>query len=165
MSSNEVEYVCKMRRSKRLIDLVSKDIIEQASGNQKSVEGAEYFGHASYHSDSYGEIKIYYRGKLETDKKQQLLIPEYEVIVSTIPNKTPEEIFSIYNQRGECENIFHDLKQGMRLKNLSHSDFIKNEFEMLFCCLGYNIFKLFLKYVSVEEKIQLLLYLAGIFLR
>lgn len=47
MNSNEVEYVCKMRKSKRLIDLVSQDIIEQASGNEKSVEGAEYFGHAT----------------------------------------------------------------------------------------------------------------------
>lgn len=152
MDTCEVEYVCKMRKSNRLIDLVSKDIIDQASGNEKSVEGAEYFGYATYESDSYGSINIYYRGRMETDLKQQLLIPEYEIIVSTIPNKTAQEIFEIYNQRGECENIFHDLKQGMRLKNLSHSTFIKNEFEMLLSCFGYNVFKLFLKYVGVESK-------------
>lgn len=152
MTDNDTEYVCKMRRSKRLIDLVEADVIDQARGNKETVDGSEYFGYATYTSSSYGEVNIYYRGRFETDTKQQLLIPEYEVIVSTIKNRTPEEIFDIYNQRGECENIFHDLKQGMRMKNLSHSDFIKNEFEMLLCCFGYNIFKLFLRYVADEDK-------------
>lgn len=62
--------------------------------------------------------------------------------MSNLPG-TPEDLFELYNQRGQCENYIKELKNNLNADRLSCHDFRANFFRLLLHCFAYQLVNLF----------------------
>ncbi|MFV0288886.1 MAG: hypothetical protein ACK5HR_05505, partial [Mycoplasmatales bacterium] len=114
-----------MERNKGLAKSINEII------NTKCIDDTLY-GQIECQLKAYGELNISFKENVideNTNKFQQINLfydtnynIEYQIIFSNI-NDTPQNIFKFYNERGNSENIFKELKQDFGMNKLAHHEF------------------------------------------
>ncbi len=148
--SYNLEYAVKaMKRNKTLAEKIK----EQAKAMFANDPNLEYaYGKLEFSSNAYPLVNVSFKAeqvKVEYSKNEDQLSLfedyeiEYQIIFSNIDKEAKDIDF--YNNRGNSENIFKELKQDFGMGNLYHTSFIENKFEALFSCFAYNLYKLLLK--------------------
>jgi len=59
------------------------------------------------------------------------------VTIDMDPTEDPETVYKIYRQRGDCENIIKELKDGLYLDRLSCPSFWANQLRLLLVAAAY----------------------------
>ena len=63
-------------------------------------------------------------------------------MITNCPGRAAE-VFTFYNDRGECENRIEEFKNGFRADRLSCHRFLANAFRLLLHGFAYNLVNLF----------------------
>ena len=115
-------------------------------------------GYTSKDHFVYGEM-MYRAGKW--DRPRRIVykiegIPDsfliaYTFIITSMDDKTPEEIIDFYHNRGSMENFIKEGKNGFGFRMVSSSKMIANENRLQIHALTYNLFNAFRRLVLTKE--------------
>lgn len=149
----DLNYAVKaMKRNKTLGEEI-KELAKVMFAKDTDLKYA--YGKLEFSSSAYPLVNVSFKAeqvKIEQSKNEDQLSLfddyeiDYQIIFSNI-DMGAEDIFEFYNNRGNSENIFKELKQDFGMGNLSHTSFIENDFESLFSCFAYNLYKLLLSII------------------
>lgn len=123
------------KSNERIQQLIKEDKFEWVKiGKNNYVEAAEM-------EDTFAEIecrRIIYRHQIDTKADHQRKIFDqdnyrYYEIITNLPNRTPQQIIILYNQRGREEQLFDQLKNDFNASKMPFSYALYNLSYLCFC--------------------------------
>lgn len=155
----EWDYVCKVKKVssiKAIIEYLSQDI------NNWTVEDKIYshteirvplktWEHARRFviiRENISERKLKQDGQLYIEGAADY---EYSVIVTSIEDMEPMDVWRFYNKRGNCENKIDELKSGFATAQNSQNKFKCNKAYSLIKAIAYNIVNWFRSSLLPEQ--------------
>lgn len=79
------------------------------------------------------------------------LLFHHEFLVTNMEDKTSEEIYFLYQKRGEMENFIKEIKNGFFFDKTDSQSFLSNQFRMMLSCIAYSIVHL-MKHLVLPEN-------------
>ena len=134
-----VNYVIRIKNYKKLVQACIENGSKKVGLSQYQENPKFSFqGEILYETSMREKSRVCYEISYDFKGKEHIF-----GVITNLKNETPEEVLSLYRQRGESENFIKELKNGFDAKHLSHQGFTENTFEFLLKALSYNIFKIF----------------------
>ena len=132
---NNIKFVVRYRSGVRN----QLDVLDTFTQNWKETKvGRQDCAVTSVHREFIPSKQIYRIAFLRKDEKDTF---RYFGLITNIEDMTEEELIHFYNQRGQEEKRFADLKNNFNLKRLPFSLLEENTVFMIMSCIAYNIYQ------------------------
>ena len=154
LENKNIIYYFKVKGFSSVKNAIFNDMFDKNIDFQAYTQENPYINEIQYtvgHSTKTRRVVYKIYGSM--DKKQLELLPTIYCVITNDNTLSAEEVMKFYEARGNLENFTKELKDDFDGKRVSHSKFLKNEFEFLLSGLCYNIFHLFqMKILENEDR-------------
>ncbi len=130
--SNKVEYIVGIGKNDRLNDLASKPIEVSRELFNKTQEKVQV-----YDDIRYGAKTWKHERRIIVKAEQLILGENIRYVVTNIENKSPEDIYKLYTQRGDMENRIKEHQLDLFADRTSCHKFLSNQFRIILASCAY----------------------------
>ena len=136
LEDQQVEYLVAMGKNSVLSERAAADLAKAQVLFEEDGQTVPVFGETIYAAQKWRHLRrvIY--------KTEVVSYPDRDPrdncrFVVTNMEESPETVYQIYRQRGDCENRIKELKDGLYLDRLSCSSFWANQLRLLLVAAAY----------------------------
>ena len=139
---------CEETDSKYIIRLKSN----QALQREAQALFTEKYDAERFHEDQVITGEFYYQAKSWNKARRVVcevkhtggqLIPSFTWIVTNLEDESPEDVLTLYRNRGNMENFIKEAKNGFGVSKVSQQELIVNKNQFMMKMIAYNLMRMF----------------------
>lgn len=144
LENADITYYIRAKHTKKLKDSVQNELESQGFVLEEHTAKNPFIGEIQYSINKTQPRRVVFKAYQVVDESGQMsLFPAVYCVVTNDLESSAEYIMDFYEKRGSSENINKEVKDDFFAGNLSHKTMLGNSFDLLLCCLSYNIFHFF----------------------
>jgi len=136
LEEQQVEYLVAMGKNGILSARAAADLAEAQTLFEEHGKTEPVFGETIYAAQKWRYLRrVIYKAEVVSHPGRE---PRANCrFVVTNMEETPEAVYQIYRERGDCENRIKELKDGLYLDRMSCSSFWANQLRLLLVAAAY----------------------------
>jgi hypothetical protein len=144
--ANGIDHLIGLAKNSRLREMVEHFLVAARAEHRLTGAKARRLHEIEYAADSWPhERRVIAKAEVSARGDN----PRF--VVTSLQDGSPDDLYDLYAQRGDCENRIKELKHDLAADRTSCHRFVANQFRLLLCAAAYLLICLLRAHLSGTE--------------